>query len=201
MHLTESKFNKNPVYATICLVIGSHEIIIRMNKFHNHQILVVVQIILGMGICAVLYWFGTGWFEGLATNEAASRLQYLAPWLLVPAMSVFICTAITALYRLFSADAIDGTPRPASRFLDINLRITRNTMEQAFMAALAWFGLALALPAHRITLIPVAAILFGAGRILFWLGYQLNPAIRALGFTLTLLPTAVALGWLIWSFM
>ena len=98
-------------------------------------------------------------------------------------------------------DRIDGTPRPVSRFLQINLRVTRNTLEQAFLAVITWLGLAMTLPAERLTLIPVLAILFAAGRLAFWIGYQVSPAARAFGFGLTALPTAIALIVLAWQIL
>ena len=36
------------------------------------------------------------------------------------------------------------------------------------------------------------------GRILFWIGYQIHPVARAIGFGLTAVPTAVAIVWLTW---
>ena len=163
--------------------------------------LIVIQIAVSTAICAAFYLYGTGWFVGIEDDTVSERLGYLAPWLLIPALAVLACTAITASYRMFSADTIRGTPTPDNRFLDINLRVTKNTLEQSFMAVIAWIGLAFALPPGRMTLIPVLACLFGIGRVLFWAGYQFSPAARALGFSLTSLPTIIALLWLTWTWL
>ncbi|MDX1554689.1 MAG: MAPEG family protein [Xanthomonadales bacterium] len=156
----------------------------------------MVQIALVMLICALAYRYGPGVAPQPADTGFEGRLAFVGVWLLVPALAVLAFTIVTMLYRLFSPDAIAGTRRPASRYLEINIRVTQNTLEQAFLAAVAWFGLALALPAGQLALIPVLAVLFGVGRILFWVGYQLDPAWRAIGFGLTALPTAIALLWL-----
>jgi hypothetical protein len=101
--------------------------------------------------------------------------------------------------RFVSGDAIDGTRTPVSKFMEINLRVTQNTLEQVVLATIAWVGLALTLPSERLGLIPVLAVLFAIGRLLFWIGYQVVPIARALGFGLTAVPTAVAMIWLAWQ--
>lgn len=169
-----------------------------MIGFHGRQVLVAVQIVLALLICGLVYWFSPSLAPGPVDSSFGGRMQFLAPWLLIPALAVLACTIVTMLCRFFQADAFDGTRRPASSFLEINLRVTQNTLEQAFLAIAAWAGLALTLPASRLTLIPALAILFGIGRLLFWIGYQIDPAWRAIGFALTALPTMVALFWLAW---
>jgi hypothetical protein len=42
------------------------------------------------------------------------------------------------------------------------------------------------------------AVLFAVGRFLFWIGYQIHPIARAIGFGLTAVPTAIAIVWLAW---
>ncbi len=170
----------------------------RVNTFRGKQALIMLQILLVVLICLLAYVYGPRWAPQPDGAGVESRLEFLAVWLLIPAFAVFACTLVTMLHRLFSPQAIDGTRRPESRFLEINLRVTQNTVEQSFLAAAAWVGLAFALPAERLALIPVLAILFLTGRILFWLGYQVAPAWRATGFGLSALPTAVALLWLAW---
>jgi hypothetical protein len=53
-------------------------------------------------------------------------------------------------------------------------------------------GLAAALP-HPDVLLVTLVVLFGLGRLLFWLGYARGAAGRAFGFALTFYPTAFAL--------
>jgi hypothetical protein len=98
--------------------------------------------------------------------------------------------------RFFLPDAIDGSRAPESRALEINLRYNQNTLEQTVLAALAWTGLALALPHERLALIPALAVLFVIARALFWIGYLIAPGARAIGFGLTFYPTVAAFIWL-----
>ena len=133
----------------------------------------------------------------LPSDDVADRLAFAVRWLLWPGLTLLI-GVIAAGRRGFIADAIDGTRTPASYSLEINLRYNQNTLEQAALAAIAWTGLALALPHDRLVLIPAAAFLFVVGRATFWIGYLLYPMARAFGMVLTILPTLAAFGWLAW---
>jgi hypothetical protein len=97
---------------------------------------------------------------------------------------------------IFFADAIDGARTSQSRLIEITLRYIQNTLEQIVLAAIAWAGLAPNLPHAMLTLIPSMAIVFIAGRALFWIGYLIAPAARALGMGLSAYPTFAAFIWL-----
>jgi hypothetical protein len=134
----------------------------------------------------------------LPAVDAAARLAFAARWLLLPGLTLLAGIA-AAGRRGFYPDAIDGTPTPSSHGLKINLRYNRNTLEQTVLGAIAWTGLALALPHERLVLIPAMATLFAIGRIAFWIGYLLHPLARAFGMVLTAFPTLAAYAWLVWG--
>jgi hypothetical protein len=138
-------------------------------------------------------------FVALPPDETAGRLAFAFHWLLLPGLMLLI-GIVGASRRGFYADAIDGTRTPANAALEINLRYNQNTIEQAFLAAIAWTGLAIALPHDRLVLIPAMACLFVVGRIAFWIGYLIHPTGRTFGMTLTVIPTLVAFAWLLWRF-
>jgi hypothetical protein len=129
-------------------------------------------------------------------DDQAARLAFAARWLLLPALALFAGIVVVANQRFFVADAIDGARTSQSRLIEITLRYNQNTLEQTVLAAIAWAGLALALPHERLSLIPAMAIAFIAGRALFWIGYLIAPVARALGLGLSAYPTFVALIWL-----
>lgn len=135
-------------------------------------------------------------FPAPEDDDVAARLGFAAKWLLVPALCLLAGIGTLANRRFFSDDAIDGTRTPASGTLEINIRYNQNTLEQAVLAAIAWVGLALALPHDQMGLIGVLAIVFATGRVLFWSGYLIAPWARAIGFALTFYPTVAALLWL-----
>jgi hypothetical protein len=131
----------------------------------------------------------------LPADDTASRLAFAARWLVFP--GVTLMAGILAVGRRgFIPEAIEGTRTPADTGLEIDLRYNQNTLEQTVLAAIAWMGLALALPHGRLALIPAMAGLFLVGRIAFWIGYRLNPLGRAFGMVLTVLPTLGAYFWL-----
>jgi hypothetical protein len=129
-------------------------------------------------------------------DDTAARLAFAARWLLLPGLALLAGIGIIANQRFFVADAIDGELETGHRLIDITLRYNRNTLEQIVLAAIAWTGLALALPHDRLKLIPAMAIAFLAGRVLFWVGYMIAPVGRAFGLGLTFYPTIAAMIWL-----
>ena len=131
-------------------------------------------------------------------NDQAARLAFVAHWLLLPGLALLAGIGAVANQRFFIASAIDGSRSPGGWFLEVTLRYNQNTLEQIVLAAIAWSGLALALPHEQLCLIPGLAILFFAGRIIFWIGYLIMPVGRAFGLGLTAYPTFAALFWLAW---
>lgn len=137
---------------------------------------------------------------GLPADDVASRLGFVARWLVVPGLALLVGIH-GAARRGFFADAIEGTRTPQSRSLEINLRYNTNTTEQLLLVAMAWPALAVTLPVDQLVLIPAAATLFVVGRALFWIGYAIHPLARAFGMTLTVVPTLAAYGWLVWRWV
>lgn len=129
-------------------------------------------------------------------DDPASRLAFVAHWLLLPGLALFAGIVVVANQRFFVADAIDGARTLQSRLIEITLRYNLNTLEQTVLAAIAWAGLALALPHEKLMLIPAMAVFFVVGRALFWIGYLIAPVARALGLGLSAYPTFAALIWL-----
>jgi hypothetical protein len=128
-------------------------------------------------------------------DDSAARLAFVAHWLPLPGLALLFGIGLVANQRFFVADAIDGGPSQ-SRLIQIALRYNTNTLEQIVLAAIAWVGLALALPHDQLKLIPAMAISFLVGRVLFFIGYMIAPTGRALGLGLTAYPSFVALVWL-----
>jgi hypothetical protein len=133
-------------------------------------------------------------------DDTATRLAFVAHWLLLPGLALLFGIGLVANQRFFVADAIDGGPSQ-SRLIQIALRYNTNTVEQTILAAIAWFGLSLALSHDMLKLIPAMALSFLVGRILFLAGYLIAPVGRALGLGLTAYPTFAALVWLAWRML
>ena len=170
-----------------------------MTSFRSKQLRSAIGAFAGM-VCSVLaLFYAHALFPSslLPADDTTSKLVFVLRWLLVPGLCLMV-GVVAAARRGFFPDAIDGTRTPQSRSLEINLRYNQNTIEQVLLAAIAWFGLAIALDRNELLLIPAMATLFAVGRITFWIGYLINPVDRAFGMVLTMVPSEGALIWLAW---
>ena len=128
--------------------------------------------------------------SALPVDDPAARLAWALPWTLLPALTLMISIMRVANYRFASPQDIDGSGltngTPAMQILRA---VLQNTLEQALLAVLAYCIWAVTLPLRWLGVIPAAAVLFVAGRILFASGYARGAAGRATGFGLTAYPT------------
>jgi hypothetical protein len=132
-------------------------------------------------------------------DGTAGRLAFAARWMLVPGVCLLVGIGVLANTRYMLPEAIDGQTVVENRAFEVNRRYNLNTLEQTVLAAIAWTGLALALPEEDLSLIPRLAVLFGVGRIAFWIGYLIAPWARGFGMGLTVYPTFGAFAWLVWT--
>lgn len=163
------------------------------------QIIGIVSSLAAFLVLTIVLGHANQLFSSIALpiDDTASRLAFAVRWLIIPGATLLV-GIVGAARRGFFVDAIDGTRTPANHALEINLRYNLNTLEQTVLAAIAWIGLALALPHDRLILIPAMAVLFALGRLTFWIGYLIYPIARAFGMVLTIVPTLAAYGWLGW---
>lgn len=160
------------------------------------QLLIALGALAAVAVCLIVARMALSGSESVAEIGTAHRLALAVRWLLVPGLCLIVGLAFTSNHRFLSADAIDGGPASRPGAFEINLRYNTNTLEQTVLAAIAWSGLALALPVADLKLIPALAGLFAAGRAAFWLGYLYAPWARAFGLGLTFYPSAAAFVWL-----
>lgn len=138
---------------------------------------------------AVVFW---GSQDALVGPDR--RLALCGTCVLAPAVALALSIARLARHRFFSAQDINGSaftdPTETARILQA---LIQNTLEQTALALavyLAWSTLA---PAYFLPALPAAAILFLAGRLLFFAGYARGAVARSFGFALTFYPTVVLL--------
>ena len=109
-----------------------------------------------------------------------------------------ICLAVAigrpAKHRFFTPEDIDGSGlRPGSDRAILLQSLLQNTLEQSVLALLVYLAWAAAMPASWLSVVPLAAISFAAGRIMFFAGYGSGAPSRALGFTMTFYPSVAML--------
>ncbi len=107
--------------------------------------------------------------------------------LALPAALVLAMVLAVALTR-FLAGAFDPLSDPEPRALRLGQRVLSNTVEQSLVFCPAYVAAwASGVPGSDLT---AAALLFAAGRLLFWAGYLADPLFRAPGMVATLSVTA-----------
>jgi len=158
-----------------------------------------------------------GVFRGMAIAMAISAAALLAALLAPPAfllpsggfpetlraalawdVLVVACLAAAianlARHRFFSPADIDGSGlTPGTERAHVFQAVLQNTLEQAVLAVGVHAIWAAAMPLAWQAAVPVAAVLFGAGRLRFARGYAAGAPARALGFGLTFYPSVLML--------
>ena len=160
--------------------------------FHHEQRQVAAGMaaaaLIAIAAIAITLWQGGGAAEPVGERLAvALRLDlFVIVWLLASIGNV-------ARLRFFSAQDIAGSANTtASQTVRQGNAILQNTLEQVVLAVAVHLALAATLPRPEL-LITTLVVLFGVGRLFFWLGYARGAAGRAFGFALTFYPTAFAL--------
>ncbi|MEZ5590575.1 MAG: MAPEG family protein [Gammaproteobacteria bacterium] len=134
-----------------------------------------------------------------------ATLAHALQWDVLLVICLAANIALLARHRFFTPEDIDGggltRGTPQAQVLQATLQ---NTLEQAVLGLAIHLIWAATMPQSWQAAVPVAAIFFFIGRILFWRGYARGAPARALGFTLTFYPSVVMfvliLGRLIWGF-
>jgi len=122
-------------------------------------------------------------FDYLST---ADRFAVVSGAALAPGFFLMLCIGLLARHRMLTPEDIDGagltagTPRAK-----LMQAVLQNTLEQGLLAVIAWSAWAFLMPPSFLSVVPLAAVAFVVGRILFIRGYKHGPASRALGFTLS----------------
>lgn len=137
-----------------------------------------------------------GLFAGPAAASKADRLGYAAQWLLPLALLLLFMTFVVAVSRNFGP-AMDPTLNAESRFTDISRRVLTNTVEQGLIFALLAFAVAAAAPAGQLGVLAALAVLFVGSRLVFWIGYLVDPLYRSFGSIVAMLANAVLALWAI----
>ena len=139
----------------------------------------------GVAAMALLLWLLSRLIVPPAIEDtAADRLALALRWLVVPAILLFAMLATIGNAR-FLSEAIDPTLGKGDRRMIVNGRVADNTLQQFVIFAVGLLALATVLPAHSLSVIPAASVTFVVARVVFWLGYRIQPLYRAPGFSST----------------
>jgi uncharacterized MAPEG superfamily protein len=155
-------------------------------------------VLVGNWLFALVFFFGVKYLwhwtpQDWTLGDRIALVIKDAVFALLPGV-IGIC--IVAAQRLDPTMWVGRTAKPNSA-LDINTRFILNTFEQFIAYFIANAALALYCPLEEARTLPMLTALFVLGRVLFWVGYHVNPYLRAFGFGLTFYPTVGAYAWLI----
>jgi MAPEG family len=112
------------------------------------------------------------------------RLAFALRANIVAIAPLFVMLATVGNSR-FLSEAIDPTRHVESRSMEIDGRVADNTLQQNFVFAIASLALSTIVPLQHLQVVWACAIVFVVARVIFWLGYRLNPLYRAPGMAAT----------------
>ena len=115
-----------------------------------------------------------------STFEA--RLTLMAECLMFPGLFASGMVAQVGRQRYGNAAQDPVAVAVSNRKMATDARILANTMEQTLLFTIATIGLSFFLPADWLWILPTNAIMFTVGRVLFFVGYHVNPIFRGPGF-------------------
>ncbi|MCB1855755.1 MAG: MAPEG family protein [Halieaceae bacterium] len=160
----------------------------------NKQLGVLKGMIIGFLLALSILLFGAylnpfGFSGGMPLLE---RLSTAILWCLVPILFLVVSVGRLAKHRFFTPEDIDGgglsNGTEQARLLQA---LIQNTLEQTVLATFAYVFWSVTMPAKWLSVVPIASMAFGVGRVLFFAGYKQGAPSRAIGFTLCFYTTAL----------
>lgn len=143
---------------------------------------------IALGLATLLAAFATLYGllpePALAAGDTAARLGFACRSVLLACLPLLAMIAAVGNARFRSA-AIDPLRGAESRTLSVDARVLDNSLQQAFVFAIASLALASVLPDGALRALSAAAIVFATARVAFWVGYRLHPLWRAPGMAAT----------------
>lgn len=151
---------------------------------------------------ALGYYFLPLWF--VFPVELAERIAFTAQVSVFIVLWVVFAIGVVSYRRRKSAADIRGSAyAPPSPYIAVWAAFLQNTLEQAFITLFTLFALTVLLEGAMLSVVPVAAVLFGIGRVFFLVGYPGGAASRAFGMALTMMPallgSLLAAALIVWS--
>jgi hypothetical protein len=127
-------------------------------------------------------------------DAAHDRFLFAVQWCAAPALVLLVM--VMACMRIIDTEkAEDPFAGAESRRFQINQRVVQNTIEQMGFFLPALLALSIRIdPAHT-RMIPALVLTWSIARVLFWIGYRMDPHYRSLGFGWTQNTGVLALGW------
>ena len=130
----------------------------------------------------------------------ADRLAYAAIANAFASLPLLAAIVAVGNARAMS-EAIDPTLGKESQAIIVTGRVIDNTLQQYVMFCAATLALSVNLNPAQLHVIAAATIVFVVARLLFWIGYRIDPLYRAFGFAATFYLNLGLLGGALWLAM
>jgi hypothetical protein len=117
-------------------------------------------------------------------DTPGERLAYALRANVVALVPFFIMIIAVGNAR-FLSDAIDPTRNAEHHSMQIDGRVADNTLQQNFVFAVASLALSTVVPLPYLQVVWACTIVYVVARIVFWIGYRINPLYRAPGMSAT----------------
>lgn len=138
-----------------------------------------------------LIWIGST----MISIPPFSRILVQPFFTLAPGLVLLAMIAAVAIRRWRDPERMDGGPPVPGSRLDIDLRVLRNTLEQAVLAVCLWPPLSYILLSNGLGVVMALSVGFALARLAYWVGYHYSAPLRAFGFGATFYPTVLAMLW------
>ena len=115
------------------------------------------------------------------------RVVFTLRWLIVSLLSVHAGVMWVGSTR-FRTPAINPLDPSGQRFVEMRSRYLQNTVEQFLLHSFSLVALSTYLSEENMYSIPLLVVLFSIARLVFAVGYSMDPVKRALGFAMTFIP-------------
>ena len=187
-------------YTVSYLYLGDHM------SLTQKQVGVFKGILVGVPIALCVVFVGA-YLNPFDYSESLSRIDRLSVavfYCIIPAIILAVSIGRLAKHRFFSPEDIDGGGLTHGTEKAIVLQsVLQNTLEQSLLASLVYLVWSVVMPATWLSVVPIAALCFAVGRLLFFRGYMSGAPARALGFALTFFPSnamlITILGYMLWQ--
>ncbi|HEX2829073.1 MAG TPA: MAPEG family protein [Burkholderiales bacterium] len=139
----------------------------------------------GIAVMALGVWGLTRLLPAPPIDDVtAERIAYALQANVVALLPLFVMIVTIGNSR-FLSDAIDPTRHAESPSMEIDGRVTENTLQQTLVFTVASLALSAVAPLDALQAVWACTIVFVAARAAFWIGYRIQPLYRAPGFAAT----------------
>ncbi len=157
---------------------------------------ILTAMLIGAAVTALMIALGlfVNPFDYPEALSGHDKFKTAALWSLVPITCLAISIARLAKHRFLNHEDMDANHiAGATDQARVLQSLLQNTLEQTMLACLIYFAWSALMPATYLSVVPIAALMFGLGRLLFFIRYNKGAPARAIGFTLTFYPSITML--------